>query len=332
MDPSSQPQQIMPSDQPQPPYSPALEVVAPQPPVSPVQAPAQPMSTPQAEPYSSAQPYTAPVQPQPYGAPAAYPQKAPAGKNNKIIILIVSIIGGLLLLTGAIVALLLVFGGPTRADYSKAAQKISEANNAYNDMSLKAYDLTSSSSTETSRKNAQESIKAKMTIFNTALDEAGKMKAVKSDKDVNVKYGAVEAKRVKFNASIEKVLDISDKFVPVYVDLTDLSAASTANDIAAAQTKLEGIGTLKDDATNTFVTASINFLKAVGEYRTYREAYISGGAYNSNAYTKYDAATNTYYDALKDWQSSLEKISDDAELKNELNALADVLNTKVFEK
>lgn len=334
MDPSSQPQQITPSDQPQPSYPPVPGVVVPQSPAPTAQDPAQPVpTTTQSTPYSSPQPdYSAPVQPQPYGAPVQYPQNASAGKNNKIIIIIASIVGGLLLLTGAIIVLLLVFGGPTKADYSKAAQKISEANSAYNDMSLKSYDLASSSSTETSRKNAQETIKTKMTVLNTTLQEAGNMKAVKRDKDVNAKYIAVEAKRAKFNVSMEKMLDISDKFVPVYVELSDMSSTSTANDIAAAQTKLEGIGTLKDDATNTFVTASINFLKAVGEYSTYRETYINGGAYNSNAYTKYNAATNTYYDALKDWQSSLEKMSDDAELKNELNALADVLNTKILEK
>ena len=321
MDPSQQPQQVPNPDQPQPPVSPSPEHYYAQ------------ASTPQ-EPVNPAQPYAPqqPAQTQVYGAPAPYPQAQPAGKNSKIIILIACIVGGLMLLAGALIAALLIFSGPTRADYSRAAEKVTEANSAYNAMLIKAYDLTSSSSTETSRKNAQETVETKMATFNTALDQAGKMKAVKRDKDIAAKYSALEAKRARFNDSVDKLIDISEKFVPVYVDLSDLSTNSTATDLSTAQTKLEGIGTLKDDATNTFVTASINFLKAVGQYQAYHDAYLNGGDYSANEYTKYSAATDTYYDALKDWQSSLEKMTDDSDLHTELNALATAINTKLMSK
>lgn len=301
----------------------------PQQPVQPAPQPLPPQPQPQPQQYQQFQS----MQPQPMMPVGAVAVPAPKKGLSKGAIM--GIIGGavglLLLLVGIVLAIVL-FGAPTRSDFSKAGDKITEANSSYNDMSLDLYDLTSSSSTETSRKNAQDNINEKSDKFNTAFVEAGKLKGIYGDKEVKAKYDAVEAKRATFNATVEKVIEISNKLIPAYREVNDLSSSSTASEIAAARQSLEDIGTLKHDATNTFVSASITYLKALEDYKTYRDSYIAGGAYDANAYTKYSSAYDAYSDAVKDWQSSLEKMSSDAELKDELNALGDTLNTKMISK
>lgn len=261
------------------------------------------------------------------GAPVPMPKK---GLSKGMLWGIIGGAAGLILLIIGVVLAVTVFGGPSKADYSKAGEKVTEANSAYNDMGTIVYDLTSSSSTATSRKNAQDSMNQKLETFNTAITEAGKMKGITGDKEVKAKYDAVTAKIDTFNNSVDKIIEISDKFIPAYAEIGDLSSSSTAAEIASVQTTLENIGTLKDDSTNTFVTASITYLKALAEYKAYRDAYTASGDYDSNAYTRFSAAYDTFSDAAKDWQSSIEKMSEEAELKNELNALATILDTKIY--
>lgn len=303
------------------------------------QQPVQPVPQPMPQPPQQFQQFQPqPIQqPQPMapGQMMTVPVPTPMPKKGLSKGVLWGIIGGavgLVLLIVGLVLALTVFGGPSKTDFSKAGDKVSEANSAYNSISVDAYDLTASSSTDTSRKNAKESMQANVDKFNTAFEEAGKLKGITGDKEVKAKYDAVEAKRATFNDSVDKLIEISEKFTPVYSEFASMASTSTTNQVTTTRKALEDIGTLKDDATNTFVTASINYLKALETYKTYRDAYSAGGAYDSTAYTKYSSAYDTYTDAAKDWQSSLNKMSDDAELKDELNALADVLNTKMFSK
>lgn len=305
--------------------------MGPQEPQQPQQAPVQPvMPQPQdvQQPQQFPQTQVPPVQPT---GMAPY-TSTPAPKKGLSKGALWGIIGGgvglVLVIVGVVLALTL-FGGPTKADYSKAGDKVSEANSAYNNMSSNAYDLTSSSSTDTSRKNARESMQESADKFNAAFEEAGKMKGISGDKEVKEKYDAVEAKRTLFNSYLEKLLEISEKFTPVYSDFGNLSSSSTTSQLSAARKSLEDIGTLKDDATNTFIVASITYLKSLEDYKKYRDAYTAGGTYDATAFTKYSSAYDTYADAAKDWQSSLTKTADEAELKDDLNALANTLITKI---
>lgn len=270
-----------------------------------------------------------PIVPSSGSVPPIASQPMPGAKKGLSKGALWGIIGGaagvVLLLVGVILAVT-VFGGPNKADYEKAASVFSEATTAYNDMGIKSYELTSSSSTETTRKNALEGMKKLQETFNTKFEEAGKLKGIANDKALKDKWTKVDEKRAKFNSSVEEIYEISEKVTPIVKELSDFSSP-TVSEVSSLRKKIEGVS-VKNAATNTYITALANFLKAYEDYATYR----ASGSYDSSAYSKYNAAYNAYYDASKDWRSSIEKMTDEAELKNELNALSDALNEKEFAK
>src|SRR5690606_15127666 len=102
-----------------------------------------------------------------------------------------------------------------------------------------------------------------------------------------------------------------------------------AKALANMRTELEAISGLTDVNNQQMVA------KMVAGIKKAEEAYKRVAAGRAD-FSKYDSkATSDFYDAIeemtnaiRDWQSNVEKMADDGELRDELSALSD----KLFEK
>jgi hypothetical protein len=290
------------------------------------QQPVAPAPQPQQPPQPQFQPQ--PPQPNAFGSgPAPVPgtpmPSAPKKGLSKGALF--GIIGGavalVLLVVGVILAITLL-GGPAKDDYRKAGDTLNSSITAYNKIGSESYELTSSSGTDSSRKNAIESMKKYQSDFNDKFQEAGKMKGIANDKDLKEKWNKVEEKRAKFNTSVEELFEVSEKVVPLMKEISNITSP-TASQLSSIRERIEGIK-VKNAPTNDYLTALAKYLKAAEDYANYRNA----GSYDSSAYTKYSSALNDYYDATKDWSTAIKKMTDEAELKDSLNDLRDALVEK----
>lgn len=255
------------------------------------------------------------------GAPMPPVQKKGLSKGAMF-----GIIGGavglILIIVGVVLAITLL-GGPTREDYRKAGDTLSDATTAYNKIGTEGYELTSSSGTDASRKNAIETMKKYQSEFDDKFQEAGKMKGIANDKELKEKWDKVEERRSKFNTSVEELYEVSEKVVPIMREISNITSP-TASQLSSIRERVEGTK-VKNAPTNDYLTALANYLKASEDYANYR----STGTYDSSAYTKYSSAMNDYYDATKDWSTAIKKMTDEAELKDQLNDLRDAIVDKV---
>lgn len=285
-----------------------------QPPIQPTQ-PVQPMQ---------------PVQPvqQPIGSnptPYQMPPKRGMGKGA-LWGIIGGIIGAIVLVVGIVLAVVML-GGPSPQDYSKAGEVLTDVINASNDIVRQGYELTSTSGTDTTRKNAADAIKESRNTINNKLDELGKMKAITNDKEVKEKYDALIAKREKFNKAIDFSIEMLEKLMPLIKKMSDVSSLSTLSEINALIDEIDATE-FSDSGTNEFKNAMVAYIKAAKDYAETRLA----GDYDSVIYNNYSSASKKYYDALKDWQSNLEKMTKEARITDDINALKDILNRKMTEK
>ncbi len=316
-EPAPQPQQPMQMQTPQPVQPQFQQPTAPQP--STFGQPPQPMMTPQPTMFGSA--------PQPVmGMPA--PKKG-LGKGA-----LFGIIGGavglVLLIIGLILALT-IFGGPSKDDFRKAGDKLNEATTSYNTMTSLQY-ISTYSATETTVKNDLQKIKDVKAKVNATVDELGKMKAV-NDSDVKDAYNKLKDKMAAFDKTMDAGSEVYEKIMPVMIKLTKATSSyASSNDLLASLTdirkSLEGLD-LKTDINKTYATGLVAQIKILEDVLPKKIAM-------STDYTKYDSAVSQkYYDAIDelsnlddDWQSNLDKISNEGEIKDQLNNLGTLLYDK----
>ena len=127
--------------------------------------------------------------------------------------------------------------------------------------------------------------------------------------------------------------EVYEKIMPVMIKLTKATSSySSSNDTLTAITdvrqSMEGLD-LKTDINKTYATGLVEQIKIL-------EEIIPKIIAMNTDYKKYDASVSQqYYDAIdklssldKDWQSNLDKMATEGDIKDQLNNLGNLLYDK----
>ena len=260
-------------------------------------------------------------------------QMPPKKKMSKGVMwgIIGGIIGLVVIIVGVVLAVLLL-GGPSKADYKAAGEKLNETIEIYN-KAASSLSYISTSETETSLKSNRDKLAKTKSEINDRLTEIGKMKAVTGDKEVREKYDALKNKLGKFNDAIDAFDEVYGKILPAVADFSDSSNSSNISTLESAVKKarqdLKGAD-IKNEHNKKFVkdfTAQLEKL----------EEMLPKVAEMKSDYKKYDSNyISDFYDTLtaiqktaREWSSGLQKIAEEGEIKSELNDLGIILADKV---
>ena len=281
----------------------------------------------------------APQQPQPQqqfpqqpvmGTPYQMPPKKKMSKGA-LWGIIGGIIGLVVIIVGVVLAVLLL-GGPSKADYKAAGEKLNDVIKVYNETSI-SLSYVSTSETKSSLESTRKKLASTKEEVNNQLTEIGKMKAVTGDKEVREKYDALKNKLSKFNDAIDVFDEVYGKILPAVADFSDSSNSSNISTLESAVKKarqdLKGAD-IKNEHNKKFVkdfTAQLEKL----------EEMLPKVAEMKSDYKKYDSNyISDFYDTLtaiqktaREWSSGLQKIAEEGEIKSELNDLGIILADKV---
>ena len=241
------------------------------------------------------------------------------------------IIGLVVIIVGVVLAVLLL-GGPSKADYKAAGEKLNDVIKVYNETSI-SLSYVSTSETKSSLESTRKKLASTKEEVNNQLTEIGKMKAVTGDKEVREKYDALKNKLSKFNDAIDVFDEVYGKILPAVADFSDSSNSSNISTLESAVKKarqdLKGAD-IKNEHNKKFVkdfTAQLEKL----------EEMLPKVAEMKSDYKKYDSNyISDFYDTLtaiqktaREWSSGLQKIAEEGEIKSELNDLGIILADKV---
>lgn len=274
-------------------------------------------------------PGQSPQQPMPMGAPVA--PMSPASTGPKLSKKLIGLIaGGVVLFSGLLVLLVVLFAGPSKADYKQAMDTTDTAREAWSKI---AGVYVSSSSTQTELANSVDTMKTAKSDLFTQLDTLAKSKAVTGDKDLKEKWKAVSDKKSKLDAALSARIEAYEKIYPIVIaiDSSPSTPAEAQAMLKDAQSKIGSISGLNDENNKKYVERIktdldklIVVLDKVIEMR-------------QNP-AKYDSATmNTYYDltteltdADRDWSSNMNKQMDDSDIRKEMSALSTAIADKYY--
>ena len=286
------------------------------------QAPQQPQA-------QQPQPQQLPQQPV-MGAPYQMPPKKKMSKGVMWGI-IGGIIGLVVIIVGVVLAVLLL-GGPSKADYKAAVDKVNDTIEIYNKAST-SLSYVSTSETKTSLESTRKKLSSTKDEVDGKLSELGKMKAITGDKEVREKYDALKNKLGKFDSAVDAFEEVYGKILPAVADFSDSSNSSNISTLESAVKKarqdLKGAD-IKNEHNKKFVkdfTAQLEKL----------EEMLPKVAEMKSDYKKYDSNyISDFYDTLtaiqktaREWSSGLQKIAEEGEIKSELNDLGIILADKV---
>ena len=241
------------------------------------------------------------------------------------------IIGLVVIIVGVVLAVLLL-GGPSKADYKAAGEKLNDVIKVYNETSI-SLSYVSTSETKSSLESTRKKLASTKEEVNNQLTEIGKMKAVTGDKEVREKYDALKNKLGKFNSAVDAFDEVYGKILPAVADFSDSSNSSNISTLESAVKKarqdLKGAD-IKNEHNKKFVkdfTAQLEKL----------EEMLPKVAEMKSDYKKYDSNyISDFYDTLtaiqktaREWSSGLQKIAEEGEIKSELNDLGIILADKV---
>lgn len=241
------------------------------------------------------------------------------------------IVGGIIGLVVIIVAVLLL-GGPSKADYKAAGEKLNETIEVYNkaDSSLS---YISTSETETSLKSNRDKLAKTKSEINDRLTEIGKMKAVTGDKEVREKYEALKSKLEKFNTAVDAFGEVYEKIMPVIIEFSDgrnsSNFSSVESTIKKARQNLKNVDA-KNETNKKFIrdfTAKLEKIEEMlpkvaemkADYKKYNSSYMS---------EFYDSLT-AIQKPINEWTSGIQKLAEEGEIRDELNDLGTILADKV---
>ena len=313
------------NEQPQPPQMPYQPAPPQGPPVPPQQYGQSQQPVPQSAPGGQPpMPGQAPMQPMMQQPMPPY-QMPPKRMNKGLIWGIIGGAIGLVLIIVAIVVSLIMFSGPSENDYMEAQKVLDEAHPAYSDISDKIYALFSSSGKGTSNSSAVDSLKKSKQTLDEKFEKLSKMKAITGDKKVKEKWDKLNAKRDKFNKMIDFSIELSEKVLPTYFKVLQIDSYSTVSDVNRMITDIENIS-ISDADTKQMMTEAASYLRAVRDYANAKSS--SSYSYDSNAYDKYMDASDRFEAAHKKWTNSVDKRTDEAQIKNEVNDLIEELSHK----
>ena len=269
-------------------------------------------------------PGQAPMQPMMQQPMRPY-QMPPKRINKGLLWGIIGGVVGLVLIVVAIVVSLIVFSGPSDKDYMEAQKVLDEAHTAYSDISDKTYTLFSSSTKGANNSSTIDSLKKSKKTLDEKFDKLSKMKAITGDKKVKEKWDKLNEKRDKFNKMIDFSIELGEKVLPAFFKALQLNSSSTISDINKAITDIDNIST-SDADTKQMMTEAANYLRAARDYANAKSS--SSYSYDSNAYDKYMDAADKFEAAHKKWTNSVDKRTDEAQIKDEVNDLIEALSHK----
>ena len=264
------------------------------------------------------------------GAPYQMPPKKKMSKGAMWGI-IGGIIGLVVIILGVVMAVLLL-GGPSKADYKAAGEKLNDVIKVYNETSI-SLSYVSTSETKSSLESTRKKLASTKEEVNNQLTEIGKMKAVTGDKEVREKYDALKNKLGKFNDAIDAFDEVYGKILPAVADFSDSSNSSNISTLESAVKKA------RQDLKNADIKNEHNkkFVKDFTTQLEKLEEMLPKVAEMKSDYKKYDSNyISDFYDTLtaiqktaREWSSGLQKIAEEGEIRDELNNLGTILVNKV---
>jgi len=274
-------------------------------------------------------PNQVPPQPTP-GMPYQMPPKKKMSKGA-----LWGIIGGsigLIILIVGIVLAVIFLGGPSKADYQAAQEKMNSIITKYNKVSS-SLSYISTSETKSSLESNRDKITTAKGDINKALTDLGKMKAVTNDKEVREKYDNIKNRLEKFNEVMDALGEVYGKLLPAMSEYASTSSSYNISNLATSIKKT------KQDLKNADIKHEYNkkFVKDFTEQLEKMEEMLPKIIEMRSDYKKYDSSYMTEFYTIntkiqkiaREWQSNMQKIGEEGELRNELNSLEDTLVDKV---
>ena len=274
-------------------------------------------------------PNQVPPQPTP-GMPYQMPPKKKMSKGA-----LWGIIGGsigLIILIVGIVLAVIFLGGPSKADYQAAQEKMNSIITKYNKVSS-SLSYISTSETKSSLESNRDKITTAKGDVNKALTDLGKMKAVTNDKEVREKYDNIKNRLEKFNEVMDALGEVYGKLLPAMSEYASTSSSYNISNLATSIKKT------KQDLKNADIKHEYNkkFVKDFTEQLEKMEEMLPKIIEMRSDYKKYDSSYMTEFYTIntkiqkiaREWQSNMQKIGEEGELRNELNSLEDILVDKV---
>ena len=276
-------------------------------------------------------PMPQPAPPQPTsGMPYQMPPKKKMSKGA-----LWGIIGGsigLIVLIVGIVLAVIFLGGPSKADYQAAQEKMNSIITKYNKVSS-SLSYISTSETKSSLESNRDKITTAKGDINKALTDLGKMKAVTNDKEVREKYDNIKNRLEKFNEVMDALGEVYGKLLPAMSEYASTSSSYNISNLATSIKKT------KQDLKNADIKHEYNkkFVKDFTEQLEKMEEMLPKIIEMRSDYKKYDSSYMTEFYTIntkiqkiaREWQSNMQKIGEEGELRNELNSLEDTLVDKV---
>lgn len=321
----------------------------PQAPVTPASAPTMPAGAPQSFASQPPQVPQAPQQPQSPTGPAPMmpgspvtgqsPMQPPGGSSDnplsrldkKILIWIGAGIGALLLITIAVLVVVSIFS-VSRDDYKAAYSHATDAQSAYTKMSNLRY--VSSYSTETQIENALDSFKKSQERLDQEIDELSETKAIQRDNKASELYAAFTEKKQAFDKATTAIVEVYEHVLPALSGFSTTSSSDQARIIRivnTARSELEAAeGKLKSDVNKQFVGKMTTLFKRYAALAKKVQAYRADySKYDSSVASDYLSTSTDITTAIRDWQSDIQKLAEDAEIKEEFNELSQYLAEKM---
>jgi hypothetical protein len=271
-------------------------------------------------------------QPQPSMQPAVQAPVMTTVPKKKLSknVLIGIIAGAAVLVLGLIVALAIIFAGPSKADYKQAMDTTESAREAWSKM---AGVYVSSSSTQTELTNSVDTMKDARTDLYKQLDVLAKNKAITADKDVKEKWQVVLDKKTKLDAALSARIEAYETIYPIVISMD--SSPSTQTEARAmlvdAQAKMSAITGLTDENNKKYVERIKSDLDklivVIDKVIVMRQ---DPSKYDSTVMNTYYDLTTDLTDADRDWASTSKKQMDDSDIRKEMTSLSEAISDKYY--
>ena len=290
------------------------------------QTPQQPQFQQVQQPQSQQQFPQQPVMGTPYQMP-------PKKKMSKGVMwgIVGGIIGLVVIIVGVVLAVLLL-GGPSKADYKAAGEKLNDVIEVYNKTST-SLSYVSTSETKSSLESTRKKLVSTKEKVDNQLTEISKMKAVTGDKEVREKYEALKSKLEKFNTAVDAFGEVYEKIMPVIIEFSDgrnsSNFSSVESTIKKARQNLKNVDA-KNETNKKFIRDFTAKLEKIEEMLPkVAEMKADYKKYNSNYMSEFYDSLTAIQKPINEWTSGIQKLAEEGEIRDELNDLGTILADKV---
>lgn len=290
-------------------------------------------------------PVQAPQQPMPQPAqqaPTGYP--TPPKSSNKGLVIGLGIGGGVLflILVTLLILFLTVWSGPSRADYKKAHDAMQEVSTNYNSARSTIISISSGMAYGTVSDSTIDRFNDNFTKYKASVAELKDLKALK-DEDVKKTYDAYIAQNEKFTSYVDGLIGSVKAMSAAAEECGSLSSASSAlgDDLNTMLSKYDelvkecnaSVTKLETSKNTAIVQFAKDYNTSMTEMRTALAGMIDAAKAQdmskvSAAQSKLTTAAGKLSTIGTDFSSKMSDQGDEAEVKDELNALGELITDK----